>query len=92
MLLESCPSPDQDVSVLTFDSLHPTTHADYETGLEGILLELWVFLEFLAPLVSCSKWVCHGLKTGLGSKETTSGDGGAWHPMVWLCPVSSRRL
>lgn len=56
VLLESCPSPDQDVSVLTFDSLHPTTHADYKTGLEGILLELWAFLEFLATLVSCSKW------------------------------------
>ena len=50
MLLESCLSPDQDVSVLTFDSLHPTTPADYKTGLEGVLLELWVFLEFLAPL------------------------------------------
>lgn len=85
-MLESCPSPDQDVSVLTFYSLHPTTHADYKTGLEGILLELWVFLEFLAPLGCCSERACHGPKTGVGSKETTSGDWGAWHPMVWLCP------
>lgn len=84
-MLESCPSPDQDVSVLTFDSLHPTTHADYKTGLEGILLELWVFLEFLAPLGCCSKRARHGPKTGVGSKETTSGDWGARHPMVWLC-------
>lgn len=83
-LLEPWSPPDEDGGVLTFITLQPQSTQPtkpIKVGLECVLLEWRIFLEFLAPLSSCSKWVSVAPRQGLGTERTVTGDRGPGHPM-----------